>query len=256
MLRALTHQVSPHIAECELTFAERVPINLQLARRQHGEYCATLSRLGILVTTLAENEQYPDACFVEDTAIVVDDLAIICSMGAASRRGETLLIERALTPYLEIARIKLPATLDGGDVLRVGKHVFVGLSTRTNNEAIRELRALLEPRGYNITPVHTRESLHLKTACTAIDDETLIVNRRLIDPDSLPMFRLLFTPADEAFAANVLRVRETVCVQAGAPRTVDLISRIASKLEVIDTSELRKAEAGLTCSSIIFEASS
>jgi dimethylargininase len=253
MLQAITHTVSPHISNCELTFVDRLPIDVELAHRQHQEYCSALERLGVRVMVLAENESYPDCCFVEDTAIVVDELAVICSMGAPSRRGETKLIERELSKYRETIRIALPATIDGGDVLTVGERVFVGQSTRTNAEGIEALTRILEPLGYRVVPVSTKGSLHFKSACTAIDDETLFVNPDWIEPDQLNGFNLIHTPPDEPSSANVLRVGKTVCVQAGFPRAAELIARVGHRVEVIDTSELRKAEAGLTCSSIVFE---
>ena len=253
MLRAITHKVSPRIAECQLTFIDRSPIDLQLAVSQHDNYCAVLNKLGAVVTKLSANESYPDSCFVEDTAIVVDELAIICSMGVSSRRGETRLIERELSKYRETVRIPLPATIEGGDVLRVGKKVFVGQSSRTNLQGIEKLAKILEPLGYRVTEVRTKGSLHLKSACTAIDDETLFVNPEWIDLDALRGFRLVSTPPEEPWSANVLRVGTTLCLQAGFPKALELIRRVAEKVLVVDTSELRKAEAGLTCSSIIFE---
>jgi dimethylargininase len=253
MLRAITHKVSPNISRCELTFVDRTPIDFGLATRQHDEYCDTLERLGVRVTELTENESYPDCCFVEDTAIVVDELAVICSMGAPSRRGETKLIERELSKYRETVRIALPATIDGGDVLTIGKKVFVGQSSRTNAEGLKELTRILNPLSYTVTPVATKASLHFKSACTALDDETLFVNPNWIESDQLGGFRLIHTPPDEPASANVLRVGKTVCVQAGFPRAAELIAQVADRVEVIDTSELRKAEAGLTCSSIVFE---
>jgi dimethylargininase len=256
MLRALTHKVSPRLAECEVTFVERSPIDLRLAARQHEDYCAALEKLGVVVRELSENESYPDSCFVEDTAIVLDEVAIICSMGVSSRRGETELIERELSEYRDIARISLPATIEGGDVLRIGKKIFVGQSSRTNLEGIEELARLTEPHGYRVVPVRARGSLHLKSACTAIDDETLFVNPDWVELDAFSGFNLLHTPAEEPWSANVLRVGETVCVQAGFPRAAALIEREHGRVELVDISELRKAEAGLTCSSIIFETAS
>ena len=253
MLRALTHKISPGIAECELTFIDRSPIDLQRAIRQHEDYCAVLKKLGVTVENLSENESYPDACFVEDTAIVVDELAVICSMGVASRRGETTLIERELSKYRDIARLSLPATIEGGDVLRIGKRIFVGQSRRTNTQGIEGLARILEPHGYKVVPVRTKGSLHFKSACTAIDDETLFVNPDGVDLEALGGFNLVLTPAEEPWSANLLRVGTTVCLQAGFPKAIELVKRLAERVEIIDISELRKAEAGLTCSSIIFE---
>jgi dimethylargininase len=253
MLRAITHTVSPNISKCELTFVDRSPIDFGLATYQHQEYCAALERLGVRVTVLAENESYPDCCFVEDTAVVVNELAVICSMGAPSRRGETKLIERELSKYRETIRIALPATIDGGDVLTIGKKVFVGQSSRTSAEGIEALTRILGPLNYRVMPVSTKGSLHFKSACTAIDDETLFVNPDWVELGQLIGFRLIHTPPDEPASANVLRIGKTVCVQEGFPGAAELLARAGHRVEVIDTSELRKAEAGLTCSSIIFE---
>lgn len=256
MLRALTHKTSPKLAQCEVTFVERVPIELRLAVRQHDDYCAALRELGVAVTELSENEAYPDSCFVEDTAIVFDEFAIICSMGVSSRRGETKLIERELSQYRDIARISLPATIEGGDVLRAGKQVFVGQSSRTNPAGAAELAGILAPYGYCVIPVPTKGSLHLKSACTAIDEETLFVNPDWVELEAFKGFKLICTPAEEPWAANLLRVGTTICLQAGFPRAAELIERVAGSVRLIDISELRKAEAGLTCSSIVFESDS
>ena len=253
MLRALTHSVSPHIAECQLTFLPRNPIDLELAVRQHGYYCAMLTRLGVTVDRLSANESYPDSCFVEDTAVVVDEIAIICSPGVTSRRGETDLIRHELAKYRETIQISLPATIEGGDVLRIGKKILVGESSRTNSQGIEELRRILEPYGYSITAVKTEGSLHLKSACTSIDDESLLVTPGWVDIAGLREFNLVYTPEDEPGSANVLRIEKTVCIQAGFPRTAERIERMVERVEIIDMSELRKAEGALTCSSIIFE---
>jgi dimethylargininase len=253
MLRAIAHKVSPQIAECELTFLDRSRIDLELAERQHDAYCSLLRRLGVTVELLSENEAYPDCCFVEDTAIVVRELAVICCPGVASRRPETELIERELSKYRETARISLPATIEGGDVLRIGKRLFVGESRRTNAKGIQELRRIVAPYGYSVIPVKIKDSLHLKSACTSIDDETLFLNPEWVDLTPFKGLNLVSTPPDELWSANLLRVGEAVCIQAGFPAATELIERLARRVEIVDTSELRKAEAGLTCSSIIFE---
>jgi dimethylargininase len=221
--------------------------------RQHDAYCDALNKLGVIVERLTGNESYPDSCFVEDTAIVVEELAVICSLGVSSRRGETELIERTLSRYREIAHIPFPATLEGGDVLRIGKKIFVGQTSRTNPRGIEELAKVLEPHGYSVTAVRTRGSLHLKTACTAISDDTLFANPEWVELEAMRGFKLVYTPDQEPWSANLLRVGNTVCVQAGFPRAAELIARVAERVEIIDTSELGKAEGGLTCSSIIFE---
>jgi dimethylargininase len=253
MLRALTHKVSSRIADCELTFLERSAIDAEKAALQHEEYNELLRRLGVAVTSMSENDSWPDACFVEDTAVVVDELGVICSMGVPSRREETNLIASELSKYRDLTYITLPATLEGGDVLRIGRKVFVGQSSRTNTEGIRELSRILTPAGYEVVPVTTRGRLHLKSACTAIDDETIFVNPEWVDIEPLKGWRLLTTLTQEPDAANVLRIGTTVCVQAAFPRSAELINDVVPRVEMIDLSELRKAEAGLTCCSIIFE---
>jgi dimethylargininase len=256
MLRAITHKVSSRINECELTFIDRSPIDYQLAAQQHDDFEKTLSRLCVSVTSLTANDHYPDSCFVEDTAIVLDELAVICSMGVASRRGESDLIANELEQYRELADVDLPAKIEGGDVVRVGKELFVGQSTRTNKDGIRALHAIVTPYGYAVTPIRTLGSLHLKSACSTIDDETLLVNPEWIDIEPLSDYRLLTTPREESAAANVLTIGGTVCVQAGFDRTIELLSRVVDRVEIVDMSELRKAEAALTCSSILFESRS
>jgi dimethylargininase len=200
-----------------------------------------------------ENDQYPDACFVEDTAVVVDEVAVICSMGVPSRRGEASLIARELAHYRKLEQILAPASIEGGDVLRVGNQIFVGQSRRTNATGIQAFKKILEPFGYRIIPVPTRDGLHFKSGCTALNEETLFVNPDWIDIDPLKDFKLLFTHATEPASANVLKVDQTVCLQADFPRAIDQVSSVLERVEIIDMSELRKAEAGLTCSSIIFE---
>jgi dimethylargininase len=253
MIRAITHSVSPNIEGCELTFIDRAPIDFHLAASQHDRYCAFLSESGLTVEKLHGNEAYPDSCFVEDTAVVVDELAVICSMGIESRRAETRLIEQELSKYLDIARISLPAAIEGGDVLRIGKKLYVGESSRTNIQGIEELAKLLSPLGYSVISVKTKGGLHLKSACSAINEETILVNPEWVEIAVFEGLNLLYTPADEPGAANVVRAGETVGVQAGFPKTVELIKRVIERVEVIDTSELCKAEGALTCLSIIYQ---
>ena len=253
MLRAITHKVSSRIADCQLTFLERTPIDYELAARQHETYENKLAELGIQITQLTDNGRYPDASFVEDTAIVLDEVAIICSMGVESRRGETQLIAQEFSKFRELEHISLPATIEGGDVLRVGRRVLVGMSSRTNREGVDALTRIAAQSGYEVIPVSVKGSLHLKSACSALNDETLLMNPEWIDGGNLSRFHLINTPPEEPESANVLRIGSTVCVQEGFPRTAELVHRIADRVEIINMSELRKAEAGLTCCSIIFE---
>jgi len=241
------------MGNCELTFLERRPINIELARLQHENYCAFLEACGVEVVRLSDNLHCPDACFVEDTAIVLDELAIITSMGAPSRREETGAIENVLSGHRELARIKLPATIEGGDVLRIGKRLFVGLSRRTNLEGIRGLTQILSPLGYEVIPVRVKNSLHLKTGCTAIDDETVLMNPNWIDRSAFGAFDIIFTPQKEPWAASTLRLAGRVCLDPAQARTIELLEGRDVKVETLDISEFRKAEAGLSCLSVIFD---
>jgi len=249
----LTHVVSPDINRCELTFIDREPIAYDLAVQQHDNYCALLRSCGVNVVTLSENISHPDCCFIEDTAIVVDEIAVIASMGAASRRDEIPAIEKELSKYRELAHIRPPATIEGGDVLQIGKRLFAGISSRTNIQGVEQLAQILGPLSYSVIPVQVKGSLHLKTACTAINNETLLVNPRWIDLEPLRGFNLVFTPDPEPWAANTLRIGDTVYLQSAFPRTLELVQKLNVKAETIDISQLSKAEAGLTCLSITFK---
>jgi dimethylargininase len=202
---------------------------------------------------LSDNLDCPDACFVEDTAIVLDELAIITSMGALSRRKETGAIENVLSGHRKLARVKLPATIEGGDVLRVGKRIFVGLSSRTNLEGVQAITQILGPLGYEVIPVVVKNSLHLKTGCTAIDDETVLMNPNWIDRSAFDDFDIIHTPEEEPWAASTLRLAGIVCMDPLQTRTRELLEKRNVKVETLDISEFRKAEAGLSCLSLIFD---
>lgn len=253
MLTGLVHKVFPAIAECELTFIERQPINYELAAAQQLDYCRALSECGVRVKLIEANSVFPDACFVEDAAIVLDELAIIARPGAETRRGETAAIAAELSQYRELAFLEHPATLDAGDVLRVGRRLYVGRSSRTNQAAIQTLSHLLSPIGYEIIPVPVMGSLHLKTACTAIDEQTLLVNPQWVSAEAFRDYRLIEVPPEEQWAANVIRIGKTVIAQSGFDGTIEMIRPFCERVRLVDISEFRKAEAGLTCLSILFE---
>ena len=253
LIRGITHAVSPNIGRCELTFMERVPIDYDLAVRQHEEYCGMLARRGVAVTTLYDNLSCADCCFVEDTALIVDELAIIASMGVVSRRSETTAIASELAKYRDLVCVSYPSTLEGGDVLQAGKNIFVGLSTRTNLRGIEEVVRILKSLDYRIFPVPVRGSLHLTTACSLIDDETVLINPRWADTQAFGDFRILHTPEDEPWGANTFRIGETVCMEASFPKTVELVHELHDDLEVLNISEFLKAEGGLSCLSLLFQ---
>jgi len=253
MLTALTHTISPNMNKCELSYLKRNPINIQKAIRQHNNYCSILKDAGINVIELSVNEKYPDATFVEDTAVVVDEIAVMANMGANSRKGEVLGIEKELTKYRRIAHIQPPGTLDGGDVLQVGKKFFVGLSARTNQVGINSLRHFLAPFGYEVNAVKMKDCLHFKSACTALDESTLLVNPHWLDLQSFENYRLIAVSEREQNAANVLRLPGFVLMHQGFFETIKIVEEAGFPVKAIDISELQKAEAAMTCSSIIFE---
>jgi dimethylargininase len=253
MLIALTHVVSPNINRCELSFLDRSLIDYERAVKQHEDYCAMFRECGLQVIELSVNRSYPDGTFIEDTAVLVDELAIMASMGVESRRGEVSGIESELAKYREIAHIRLPATLEGGDVLRIGKKIFVGVSKRTNQAGMESLKDILEPFDYQVIPVKVNGCLHLKSACKAVDDSTLLVNPHWIDLAPFVDFRTIYVPEEEPKGANFLRINNIIIMYAGFSKTIELIRKLGFLVKTIDISELLKAEAGLTCSSIIFK---
>jgi dimethylargininase len=252
MLKILTHKVSPQIVHCELTFLDRIPIDFDVATYQHERYCNTLRELGASVVQLTNNIEYADSCFIEDTAIVLNEVAVLCSLGVPSRHNEVNEVRHELEKYRTVVPIMTPATIEGGDVLRIGKTIFVGLSSRTNELGAKELARIVDEFGYTVIPVETRKSLHLKTACTAIDDETILMNPEWIDAKIFQGYKTIETPTEEPWGANVLRIGETVSIQAAFTRTIEIVERIAKRVVTIDTSELGKAEGALTCLSLVF----
>ncbi len=249
---ALTHLPSPYMAQCQLTHLARAPIDHDLASRQHEEYCRVLHECGVEVVTLDVNRDLPDCAFVEDTAVVLDEVAILAPMGTAARRSEPAAIERELRKYRAIQRIELPATLEGGDVLRVGYTLLVGLSSRTSRAGIEALETIVRRHGYAVLAVPVSGCLHLKTACTALDDQHLLVNPAWLDVRPLRGFKLIHIPEEEPWAANTARVGGSVCLAAGQPRTAELIRGLGFDVRTIDLSEFAKAEGGVTCLSLLF----
>jgi dimethylargininase len=251
---ALTRAVPSSLAACELTFLPRAPIDAARAREQHAGYRRLLTDCGAAVIELPADESAPDCCFVEDTTVVVDELAVQTPVGAVSRRGEAAAVGRALGPHRRIVSLPLPATLDGGDVLRMGRRVFVGLSTRTNALGVTGLKQVLAPLGYDVVPVEVRESLHLKSGVTALDDETVLANTAWFDTAPFDGLRILPVHPEEPFAANILRLGRVLCAHAGFPRTLERVDTWGGDVRTVDISELLKAEAGMTCLSLVFEA--
>lgn len=253
LTKAITRKVSPAINNCELTHLARTPIDLELANLQHKQYEQCLIDLGCQVNSLPAELDLPDSVFVEDTAIVFDELAIITRPGAESRRKETLSIAQALSPYRQLHHIKEPATIDGGDVLVVAKQVFVGLSSRTNNLAITLMQQILSDYGYSVIGIPISSCLHLKSAVTFIGNNTLLVNPNLIDVENFRQYKIIEVDTEEPLAANSLIIDNTLIFPSNYPKTKAILQNNGFKVISLDVSEIIKAEGAVTCCSLIFK---
>jgi dimethylargininase len=252
VLTAITRKVSPRFASCQLEYLNREPIDVARAESQHRDYETCLDRLGVRVVSLAAEPSLPDCVFVEDPALVLDEIAIITRMGAESRRRESEGLAAALARFRPLVRLSAPATLEGGDVVRMGKTLYVGLSRRTNATGARQLAAIVEPYGYLVVPVQVTGCLHLKSACCAVSDDTAVANRALFDASAFH-YKMIDVPAEEPGAADVLRIGGAVLIPASFPRTARLLEQSGFMVQPLDVSELQKAEAGVTCISLVFE---
>ena len=254
MLTAITRGVSPGIVNCELTFVARQDIDLSKAAAQHRAYEQLLEQCGARVISLPAEPALPDSMFVEDPAIVLDELAIILPLGTESRRPEAASIEEVLSNFRKIARVELPGQVEGGDVLRVGRRLFVGLSSRTNNDGIRQLAAIVKNYGYEVLSVPVTGCLHLKSAVTYAGRNTLLANRAWFEANAFEGFDWIDVAPEEPHAANALAIGGTLIYPASFPQTRSRLEGGGFQISALDISELQKAESGLTCSSLLFEA--
>jgi dimethylargininase len=251
---ALVRDVSPSLERCELSFQDRMTIDLEKARAQHRAYVDTLTTLGCRVETLPTLPENPDAVFVEDTAVVFDELAVITRPGAESRRAEVDSSAAALMRYRKLAYIEAPGTLDGGDVLVVGRRVYVGLSGRSSKDGVQQLRDHLKPHGYSVEGVELTGCLHLKTAATQVAEDTLLINPAFVQESAFPGLRFIHVDPAESAAGNAVRVGEALIYPRSFPRTRARLEKAGLKLHSVDMSETEKAEGGVTCCSLIFKA--
>ena len=252
MLTALTREVSDALGACELTHLPRLPIDLARARAQHAAYEQALVDAGCRVERLASDPTMADSVFIEDVAVVFDELAIVTRPGAESRRGEMDAVAQALARHRAVRSIQAPGTVDGGDVLVVGRRVFVGRSSRTNADAAAEMRAMLAPLGYRVDEVEVNGCLHLKSAVTALADDLLLANPAWIDRAAFAGFNIVEIDPGEPMAANALWIGDRIVYPTAFPRTAERIARHGLRLTTIDASELAKAEGAVTCCSLIF----
>lgn len=254
MLTAITRAVSAAIVHCEISFIDRKPIDLARAQEQHHAYEQLLEKLGARVISLPTEPALPDSMFVEDPAIVLDELAVILPLGTESRRPEGTSLAKALAPFRKLEYVTLPGTLEGGDVLRIGRKLFVGLTKRSNAEGIRQLAAILAPHKHEVVAVPVTGCLHLKSAVTHIGSNTLLANRAWFDTAPFGGYDWIDVDPAEPHAANALAFGGTIIFPASFPRTCARIEARGFHVTSLDISELQKAESGLTCSSLIFHA--
>ncbi len=253
-LFAITHAPSSEIENGQRTHIGRTAIDFVRACRQHEAYRQVLRDCGAEVRVLDVNRESPDSVFVEDTAIVLDEVAVIASMGVEARRAETEGVELELQKHREIERVSLPAKIEGGDVLRINRQLLVGISSRTNRSGVDALDTIGRRHGYKVIPVPVRGCLHVKTACTALPDETLLVNPTWIETEALRGFKYLAVEKSEPWAANVALVGGTVFLAREHARTAEMIHELGFAVRTTELSEFAKAEGGVTCLSILYSA--
>jgi dimethylargininase len=253
MLTAITRAVSSALAECELSFIERIPINMDKAREQHHAYEAALASLGARVVSLPEEPELPDSMFVEDPAIVLEEIAVVFPLGTETRRREAASLAKAIAEFRKLEYVTLPGTVEGGDILQIGRKLFVGLTARTNKEGIRQLRTIVAPYGYEVITVPVTGCLHMKSAVTHLGKNVLLANRAWFDAASLAGYEWIDVDPSEPHAGNALALNGSVLFPASFPLTVARIEAKGFRVLPIDIAELQKAESGLTCSSLIFD---
>ena len=252
-LIAITREVSPAVAQAQLTHQPRVPIDFAMVQMQHGTYECELANLGCAVRRLPVGDNMPDAMFVEDTAVVLDEMAIIARPGAESRRVETAGVEEALKHFRLLGHIESPGTLDGGDVLVAGRTLYIGSSGRTNAAGIEQFKRLVEYFGYTVKPVVVRGCLHLKSAATLVAPDTVLVNRQWIPADAFDGVAIIDVDPSEPGGANVVMVNDRLLCAEAFPRTCERLAGRGYKVKSVDLSEIAKAEGAVTFCSLIFQ---
>ena len=251
MLTAITREVNAAIGSCELTFLSRIEIDIDLALKQHEQYQAALSSLGCDIVSVPTEPGLPDSVFIEDTALVLDEIAVLCRPGAESRRPEVAGVEGVLEEYRTLASIQPPGTLDGGDLLRIGKVIYAGLSTRSNQSGIEQLRSIVADYGYSVETVETSKCLHLKSAVSGVAPGVLLINPDWISTSAFTDYELIDVDKEEAHAANALPVGESLIYSSSYPRTMEKMMARNINVVPVDVSELQKAEGAVTCCSLI-----
>jgi dimethylargininase len=248
---AFTRSVAPTIVDCELTHLNREPIDFARAAEQHGLYERELIAVGCVIQRLPDLPELPDSVFVEDTAVVLPEIAIVARPGAASRRPEVDSVADALRPHRPLKFIEPPGTLDGGDALVIGSTIYVGESARTNSEGIRQLGDFASAYGYSVRPVKVSRCLHLKSAVTRVSEDLILVNSAWVDSSFFKDMHQIEVHPSEPFGANALWIGENVIYPASYEKTRARLEEAGLKVQLVETDELQKAEGGVTCCSIL-----
>ena len=254
MLVAITRAVSPTLAECELTHQVREPIDVAKAVAEHAVYEETLRSCGATIVPAPAEPALPDAVFVEDAALVFAETAVMTRPGAPVRRREVESMAKVLSAYRSLQRIQPPGTLDGGDVLAVGRTIYVGLSSRTNHNGLAQLETLLREWGYEVIPVPVTGCLHLKSAVTQVADNLLLINAHWVRPECFASIDIMTVAPSEPAGANALRIGTAVIYPSHHPETAERLDRAGVRVVPVPCTELAKAEGGVTCCSVVFEA--
>jgi dimethylargininase len=249
---ALVRSPSSRMADGIVTYGDRAPVDATLAAKQHAGYVGAVADAGWEVRKVSPADDMPDSAFVEDTVVVCGELAVLARPGAVERRAELAGTEEVVRALgLDVARIEEPGTLDGGDVLSVGTTLYVGRGGRTNAEGIRQLRRLVAPRGFSVVPVLLRRVLHLKSAVTALPDDTVIAaDPSLLDTSPFPTMR---TVPEEAGSHVILLGGGTVLMAASAPQSAELFDDLGFDVLTVDISEFEKLEGCVTCLSVLVQ---
>ena len=248
---AITRKPGENFAQ-GLTTANLGPSDYQRVLHQHTTYVETLKSIGLKTIELDAQPDYPDAHFVEDTAVVTPDVAIISRPGATSRQGEEESIAEILAPYRTLEHIHAPGTLDGGDVLMIEDHFFIGISERTNSEGAQQLSNILEKYAKTWSMIPVGAGLHFKSSVNYLDKDTLIVTRDFADHEALTAYEKIVVNRGEEYAANVLRVNDYLLIPRGFPNTKIKLSALDLEIIELDVSEMQKMDGGLTCLSLRF----
>ena len=251
---AVTRELTAAIGNCELTFLHRSAIDFGLAQQQHRDYQSALSSLGCEVVVVPAPPGLADSVFIEDTALVLDDIAVMLRPGVASRQPEVAGVAEVLQQYKPLKAIEPPGTIDGGDLLRVGNRIFAGLSTRSNQSGIQQLRDIVSDFGMTVETVETTKCLHLKSAVSEVAPGTLLINTDWISSLAFKDFEMIPVDKEETHAANALRIGKNLIYPSSFPRTMDALVNRGIDVLPVDLTELQKAEGAVTCCSLVFAA--